>query len=136
MTARVTLYCDGRIGPAQYECRQALPVGAVPNGSAARQASARDGWSAQVSSGVVHDLCPACTRRKTTEQPGRPLRVLSTEQVDGGVHVTVDLADASPAEQRAVMDGVLRGVSIDWSSVPVPTTVRGGIHYPQRGGRS
>lgn len=66
MTARVVLSCDGREGI--YDCRQAIPVGAVLNGAHARHLAGRDGWSAQLTGTAVADFCPACTRRRAQER--------------------------------------------------------------------
>ena len=71
MTARVVLSCDGRVGI--FDCRQAIPVGAVMTGKEARAIAKRvGGWSsvliARPKEGVtrhrVEDFCPACTKRR------------------------------------------------------------------------
>lgn len=70
MTARVVLSCDGQVG--SYDCRQAIPVGAVMTGKEARLIAKRDGWSsalvARPRNGItrhrVEDLCPSCTKKR------------------------------------------------------------------------
>lgn len=70
MTARVVLSCDGKEGV--FDCRQAIPVGAILTGVEARRIAKRDGWSSLPISrdrdGVtrlrVEDFCPSCTRKQ------------------------------------------------------------------------
>jgi hypothetical protein len=70
VTARVVLSCDGKEGV--FDCRQAIPVGAVMTGVEARRIAKREGWSSALISrpknGVtrarVEDFCPACTRKQ------------------------------------------------------------------------
>lgn len=67
MTARVVLSCDGKEGV--YDCRQAIPVGAVTTGSEARWKAAKEGWTAALIAFPPRDyqpkdFCPACTKRR------------------------------------------------------------------------
>jgi len=70
MTARVVLSCNGMEG--HFECRQAIPVGAVVTGVEARRIAKREGWSSELIArprdGItrhrVEDFCPSCTRKR------------------------------------------------------------------------